>query len=73
MNASHISNMEKGQYRFPPMSFLSMLLITAWLLQGITLKEVDHIAYSFNPHLLVPDDEVNQPLTYIPFYPHCSA
>jgi len=36
---------------------------------GITLKEVDHIAYSFNPHLLVPEDEVNQPLTYIPFYP----
>jgi carbamoyltransferase len=35
----------------------------------ITLKDVDHIAYSFNPHLLVPEDEVNQPLTYIPFYP----
>jgi carbamoyltransferase len=36
---------------------------------GITLKEVDHIAYSFNPYLLIPEDEVNQPLTYIPFFP----
>ncbi len=36
---------------------------------GITLRDIDHIAYSFNPHLLVSDDEINQPLTYIPFYP----
>jgi carbamoyltransferase len=36
---------------------------------GINLKDVDHIAYSFNPYLLVPEDEINQPLTYIPFYP----
>ncbi|WP_432714347.1 carbamoyltransferase family protein [Pedobacter sp.] len=36
---------------------------------GITLKEIDHIAYSFNPFLLIAEDEVNQPLTYIPFYP----
>jgi carbamoyltransferase len=36
---------------------------------GITLKDVDHIAYSFNPYLLIPEDDAGQPYTSIPFYP----
>jgi carbamoyltransferase len=36
---------------------------------GITLKDVDHIAYSFNPYLLIPEDDAGQPFTSIPFYP----
>jgi carbamoyltransferase len=36
---------------------------------GIHLKEVDHIAYSFNPYLLIPEDQVTSPLIDIPFHP----
>lgn len=36
---------------------------------GIHLKDVDHIAYSFNPYLLIPRSQVNSPMTQIPFYP----
>src|SRR3954469_20949870 len=36
---------------------------------GIHLKDVDHIAYSFDPALLIPPHEQNQPGCEIPFYP----
>jgi carbamoyltransferase len=36
---------------------------------GITLKDVDHVAYSFNPYLLIPEDDAGQPFTSIPFFP----
>ena len=34
---------------------------------GIHLKEVDHIAYSFDPYLLIPDDQKNASIISIPF------
>ena len=34
---------------------------------GITLNEVDHIAYSFDPYLLVGKKNLHQPLISIPF------
>ena len=39
---------------------------------GITLKDVDHIAYSFNPYLLIDEDKARDPLTLIPFQPTAS-
>src|SRR4051812_16787759 len=36
---------------------------------GIHLKDVDHIAYSFDPGLLINPDLKNQPVCEIPFYP----
>lgn len=36
---------------------------------GIHLSDVDHIAYSFDPYLLIDKDHVNDPLTTIPFHP----
>jgi carbamoyltransferase len=39
---------------------------------GITLKDVDHIAYSFNPYLLIDEDKATDPLTLIPFNPTAS-
>ena len=36
---------------------------------GIHLKDVDHIAYSFNPYLLIPKSEVDATSIKIPFYP----
>ena len=35
---------------------------------GIHLCDVDHIAYSFDPYLLIDKDHVNDPLTTIPFH-----
>lgn len=35
---------------------------------GITLREVDHIAYSFNPNLLLQPDEQEMPWAKIPFH-----
>src|SRR5690606_8473919 len=34
---------------------------------GIHLKEVDHIAYSFDPYLLIPEDRKNASFISIPF------
>jgi len=34
---------------------------------GINLKDVDHIAYSFDPYLLIPEDQKNSPSISIPF------
>lgn len=34
----------------------------------IHLKDVDHIAYSFDPALLISDEQKNKPFTTIPFY-----
>src|SRR5690606_33914412 len=34
---------------------------------GITLKDVDHIAYSFDPYLLIPNDEKDSSSISIPF------
>lgn len=36
---------------------------------GIHLKDVDHIAYSFDPGLLISEDIKGDPFTTIPFYP----
>ncbi|MBG6233454.1 carbamoyltransferase [Pedobacter sp. CAN_A7] len=36
---------------------------------GIHLKDVDHIAYSFNPYLVIPKSQVNATSIKIPFYP----
>ncbi len=36
---------------------------------GIHLSDVDHIAYSFDPDLLIPLNEQNQAACEIPFYP----
>jgi len=36
---------------------------------GITLKEVDHVAYSFDPYLLLSSQEAEQPYAEIPFNP----
>lgn len=36
---------------------------------GIHLKDVDHIAYSFDPNLLVGLEQQGDPFTTIPFYP----
>jgi len=35
---------------------------------GIHLSDVDHVAYSFNPYLLIPDDQASDPLITIPFH-----
>lgn len=35
---------------------------------GIHLSDVDHIAYSFDPYLLIDEDHINDPLTTIPFH-----
>jgi carbamoyltransferase len=37
---------------------------------GIHLRDVDHIAYSFDPNLLVPSALQNSPECEIPFYPN---
>lgn len=37
---------------------------------GITLKDVDHVAYSFDPVLLISKEQKKDPLTQIPFYPY---
>jgi carbamoyltransferase len=39
---------------------------------GINLKDVNHIAYSFNPYLLIEEDKATDPLTLIPFNPTAS-
>jgi len=36
---------------------------------GIHLTELDHIAYSFNPYLLIPENQAANPLITIPFNP----
>jgi carbamoyltransferase len=36
---------------------------------GIHLRHVDHIAYSFNPYLIIPEDQAANPLITIPFHP----
>lgn len=36
---------------------------------GIHLKDIDHVAYSFNPYLLIPEDQATSPLISIPFHP----
>jgi len=36
---------------------------------GIHLKEVDHVAYSFDPGLLISEEQKGDPFTTIPFYP----
>jgi carbamoyltransferase len=36
---------------------------------GIHLKDVDHIAYSFNPYLLISEEQVSNGQTTIPFNP----
>ena len=36
---------------------------------GIHLKDVDHIAYSFDPYLLIPKTDANLPYCEIPFAP----
>lgn len=38
-------------------------------LAGIHLKEISHVAYSFNPYLLLPEDQTDSPVTTIPFQP----
>lgn len=48
-----------------PFHAISYCLETA----GIHLKEVDHIAYSFNPYLLIPENHLLAPFTSVPFYP----
>lgn len=35
---------------------------------GIDLKDLDHIAYSFDPHLLISSKETNSPKIEIPFF-----
>ncbi|MEH3114218.1 carbamoyltransferase family protein [Pedobacter terrae] len=37
---------------------------------GIHLRDVDHIAYSFDPGLLIDQNLKNQPICEIPFYPN---
>ncbi|KIO77469.1 carbamoyltransferase [Pedobacter lusitanus] len=38
---------------------------------GIHLREVDHIAYSFNPYLLIPESQLSSAQAEIPFNPEC--
>jgi carbamoyltransferase len=52
-----------------PFHAIAYCLATA----GIHLKDVDHIAYSFNPYLLIPDDQFSAGLTTIPFVPSLDA
>jgi carbamoyltransferase len=40
---------------------------------GIHLKDVDHIAYSFDPNLMVDKDMQGDNFTFIPFYPKPGA
>jgi len=36
---------------------------------GIHLKDVDHIAYSFDPYLIIPSEQAKNPFCNIPFVP----
>jgi carbamoyltransferase len=36
---------------------------------GIHLRDVDHIAYSFDPGLLIEESQIGDPYTTIPFFP----